>query len=112
MDKITKYQQIILEVLKRYASIKKNLTPLIKSHLIIDKENHHYQLLSMGWQKNQHVFTVAFHVEIIGEKVWIQQNNTDVMIADELCESGILKSDIVLGFIPEKVREATGFAVE
>ena len=33
------------------------------------------------------------------------------MIADELMEKGVPKSDIVLGFVPEKVRGSEGFAV-
>jgi hypothetical protein len=111
MDKIMHYQQIICELLQRYASIKKSLTPLVKSHLVLDKENHHYQLISMGWHNHKHIFTIVFHFDIIDGKVWIQQNNTDALIADELCEAGIPKSDIILGFIPEKVRHSSGFAI-
>ena len=56
------------------------------------------------------VITVALHFDLINDKVWIQQKNTDILIADELVERGISKSDIVLGFIPEKVRHYEGFA--
>jgi XisI protein len=112
MDKIAHYQQIICDILQEYANIKKSLTPHVKSHLIIDKENHQYQLLSIGWHNNKYVYTVAFHFNIVNGKVWIQQNNTDSLIADEIVEKGIPKSDIVLGFIPEKTRVYSGFASE
>ncbi len=111
MDKISKYADILVSVLNDYASIRKSLTPDIKSSMVIDRENHHYQLLSIGWHKGKFVYTVAFHFSILGGKIWIQQNNTDAMIADELMERGVPKSDIVLGFVPERVRGETGFAV-
>lgn len=112
MDKINQYQNIICSVLEEYAKIEKTLTPNVKSHLIIDESNHHYQLISIGWHKKKYIYTVAFHISISNDKVWIQQNNTDVLIADELEEKGIQKSDIILGFIPEKYRSHTGFAVQ
>ena len=111
MDTITKYEQILIATLETYASIKKSLTPSIKAQTMIDKEGGHYQLLSIGWHNDRFVYVVALHFDMINGKVWIQQNNTDVLIADELVEKGIPKSDIILGFIPEKMRSYEGFAV-
>lgn len=104
MDNTLKYQQIIIDLLQRYASIKKTLTPDVKAQLIIDKENQQYQLLSIGWHNHKYIYLVAFHLSIVADKIWIHQNNTDVLIADELAEQGIPKTDMVLGFVPEKVR--------
>jgi hypothetical protein len=111
MDKVTKYQEIICKILGEYASIKKTITPDIKSYLIIDKESHNYQLIAIGWHNNKYVYTVAFHFTIINEKLWIQQNNTDALIADELCALGVEKNDIILGFIPAARRHYTGFGI-
>jgi XisI protein len=110
MDKVAEYQHVICTLLKEYAGIKKSLMPNVKNQMMVDKENHHYQLLSIGWHRDRFVYTVAFHFDIIDPKIWIQQNNTDRLIADELCEMGIPKSDIVLGFLQEAVRIHTGFA--
>jgi hypothetical protein len=111
MDKTTKYQQIICDILQEYASIRKSLTPDVHSQMLIDTVRNHYQLLSIGWHNNRYVYTVAFHFDIINDKIWIQQNNTDVLIADELIDKGVSRSDIVLGFVPEKARSLEGFAV-
>jgi hypothetical protein len=111
MEKISKYENLIIELLNEYASIRKTLTPDVKAQVILDHSNRHYQLLSIGWHHNKFVYTVAFHFDIINEKIWIQQNNTDVLIANELVERGVPKSDIVIGFIPEKARSFEGFAV-
>ena len=111
MDKVNQYQQIICDFLKEYAAIKKSLTPNVKAETLIDKDNHHYQLIAIGWHNNRFVYTIAFHLDIINDKIWIQQNNSDILIADELVERGVAKSDIVLGFLSEKARSHSGFAL-
>lgn len=111
MDKTTQYESIILELLSEYADFWGS-SHGIKRRVIADKENHTYQLLSYGWQDGKrYVHNMAFHLEIIGSKIWVHQNNTEAMIADELMEKGVDKKDIVLGFIPDKDRIYTGFAV-
>jgi hypothetical protein len=51
------------------------------------------------------------HIDIKSNcKVWIQVNNTDVQIADELMELGIAREDIVLGFLHASMRSFTEFA--
>jgi hypothetical protein len=111
MDKTLKYETIIKELLEEYAAIKKTLTPDVKSQLIFDAENHQYQLLSVGWHGHKYIYVTAFHLAIEDGKVWIYQNNTEAMIADELIERGVLQSDIVLGFVAPDARIYSGFAV-
>ena len=111
MDKITKYQQILGDILKEYAQIKKSYKPDVKYQTLMDKEDNHYVLLSIGFDKQRFVYNTVFHFDIINGKVWLQQNNTDVLIADELEERGVLKSDIVLGFVPPQARSFLGFAM-
>lgn len=110
MDKIARYQTIILDILQEYEQIERSLTPEVKYYAVADKEKQHYVLLAMGFHQQRFVYHSVFHFDIIDGKVWIQQNNTDVLIADELEERGVLKSDIVLGFIPPHARTYTGFA--
>ena len=50
-------------------------------------------------------------IDIINEKIWIQQNNTEAKIVDELLERGVLREDIVLGFQHPQTRAISGFAV-
>lgn len=110
MDKITHYQNILSELLNEYGNIQKTLTPLVKNQMIIDRERNQFQLLSVGWHNDRYIYTVAFHFVIIENKIWLQQNNTDVLIADELVARGVPASDIVLGFIAPDVRAYSGFA--
>ena len=109
MDKIKKYQDIICDILNEYSAVKR-IPAEVKGQKMIDKENNHYQLISIGWHKNRFTYQTAFHFDIIGDKIWIQQNNTDIMIADKLIENGVDKEDIVLGFIEPTMRRYSGFA--
>ena len=110
MNKITKYQQTIIDLLNEYAQLG-NSSAGLSRQVIVDKDRNHFQLVTVGWREGKHfVYIVAFHFDIIDGKVWIQQNNTEAQIADELVERGIPKTDIVIGFQSPKVRELSGFA--
>jgi hypothetical protein len=50
-------------------------------------------------------------LDIIDGKIWIQQNNLEELIVDELEAKGVEKSEIVLAFLPPEMREFSGFAV-
>lgn len=111
MDTIKQYQDIIIGFLKEYAAIPYANTPNIEKQIISDKENHHYQLVAIGWEKDVFVHDTLFHFDIKAGKVWIQQNWTELQIADELISRGVSPSDIVLGFQPPYVRAVSGFAL-
>lgn len=112
MGKVKKYEEAILNFLNTYAKEMYSHDPSgVETFVITDKENHHYQLLRVGWNGSRHVFFCAFHFDIKDGKVWIQVNNTEEMVGDELVGRGIPKSDIVLAFHPEDMRQYTGFAV-
>ena len=44
MDKLKKYQDILVDYLSEYAKIKPANLPNIESSTIIDRENNHFQL--------------------------------------------------------------------
>ena len=110
MDKITKYQNIIIDFLNERAKPTKGADPNIRREVIIDKESNNFQLLHIGWKSAYYQFFVAFHFSIINEKVWLQWNRTEYEVVDFLMEKGVPKQDIVLGLKPPYVREDTGFA--
>jgi hypothetical protein len=110
MDKLTQHSQIVQALLAEYAAIPTRLTPSVQTQLLADTQHHHYQLLRIGWHDRRFVHTIMFHFDLVGDKIWIQQNNTDVLIADELIEHGVSRSDIVLGFLSEAARPHSGFA--
>jgi hypothetical protein len=110
MDRLDTYRQVIRNVLHPYTQIVyANVTA--KNRQIFDPETDRYIILSEGWDRQQHLHSCLIHVEIIDEKVWIQLDNTEDGVAEELIQAGIPKQDIVLGFHEPEVRQYTGFAV-
>ncbi len=111
MDKIKKYQEIIISLLEEYAAIPPSYPTTLRDELILDTQRNHFQLITVGWEDQRFVHEAIFHLDIIDEKVWIQQNNSEAKLTDELMDRGIPKSDIVLGFQHPSVRVHSGFAV-
>lgn len=111
MEKLKKYEAMILALLEEYARDWNKGDKSIRSQVIADKENNHYQLIRIGWKNDQdYIHNCVFHLEIIDEKVWIQENRTDILIAEELVASGIPKQDIVLGLLPPSLRADSEYA--
>ena len=111
MDKISTYQNIITTLLEEYAAIPPSYPTSLRDELIIDTLCNQFQLITVGWEGNQFVHEAIFHLDIIDGKVWIQQNNSEAKLTDELIKRGVAKSDIVLGFQHPESRVHSGFAV-
>lgn len=110
MAEVNKYQDSILKVLEEYKGRFKKTSKDIQALIVADKENHHYQLLWLGWDGKRHIFTVTAFLSIINGKIWVQHDSTEAGIANMLVEEGILKTDIVLGYFPSDHRALTEFA--
>lgn len=99
MDKIEEYKAIIKKVLHQHASgYQIPNTEEYSEQLIVDDEHGHYLLMGVGWQQYKRLHGINLHIDIIGDKVYIQQDWTERGIALELEEHGIPKKDIVLAF--------------
>ena len=113
MEKIERYQNLIVEILEEYAAVKPANMVEYENQVLVDYEHNHYQLLTTGWnKKGQFIHLINFHFDIKPTgKIWLMANNTDVLIAQELVKKGVPKEDIVLGFQPPSLRPQTDYAI-
>lgn len=111
MDKVAAYQDTLRTFLSECAATPYALQPGLKKQVIADTTGNHFQLMSVGWDRDVFTCHIVLHFDIVGGKVWIQQNNTEMLVADELVQRGVPQSDIVLGFQPPYARSYSGFAV-
>lgn len=110
MDKIAKYQAAILEILEAYAKIEyANISG--QNYVIADKENHRYQVVTLGWQGKKYVHDCPIHFDIINNKIWIQRNMTEWDFEDWFRKYGIKNEEIVLGFLSPTMRSYSDYAV-
>jgi hypothetical protein len=63
MDKLTKYQQIIQQLLQEYAAYSSQDQD-VETQLISDTQNHHYQLVHVGWKNQRRVYGCILHLDI------------------------------------------------
>ncbi|WP_072622224.1 XisI protein [Spirulina major] len=110
MDILDSYRQIVRELLTDYAVI-----PIangqIDCYTIFDLQNDHYQVMNVGWDGYRRVYGCILHLAIKNGKVWVEQNMTEMKVAQELMERGVSKNDIVLGFQAPEIRQYTDYAV-
>jgi hypothetical protein len=104
------YANIVETVLNVYTSI-----PYAHGDLtceaIFDRARGRFVLMTLGWDDDERVHHSLVHIDMVGDKVWIQTDNTEHGVAPELVEAGIPKSDIVLAFRPPELRKFTDYAV-
>ena len=112
MERIDILQKAIIAVYEEYAAyLRGSNYSSINYQLIIDEKNRHYQLVAVGWKNDKRVFNVIFQSDIMGDKIWIQEDNTEDGLAGLLGEKGISKREMVLAYFPEYHRKYTEYAV-
>ena len=110
MDKLTRYRDIIRDIIRERANVKFSRGD-IRAVPSIDPIGDHYQLFHVGWDEHRRIHGCVLHVDIIENKFWIQYDGTSAPVAEELLEAGVPADDIVLAFQPVELRPYTDFAV-
>lgn len=109
-SKIAHYRSIIMNILQHYASIRyANIEGA--NEMIMDEQQHRYQVVTIGWQGYKRIHTSTLHFDIRDGKIWIQSDQTEHGIANDLLEQGVPKSDIVLAYQLPRIQRDLGFAL-
>ena len=111
MDPLDPWRAAIESILTKHAS-EPYAHGDIRSKVVFDRANDSYLVMDVGWNGYDRIHDALIHVEIIGDKLWIQADGTEDGIADDLVTAGIPRDHIVLGFKPPDVRPYTDFAAE
>jgi hypothetical protein len=111
MDKISQYREMIKTVLTEQAQFKPVNLPDVQNQLVFDEKNDQYQLLRIGFEGWTRVYYCVFNVDIIDQKVWLQEDTTDAPLVLKLEQAGIPKSDLVLAFHAPVKRTLSGYGI-
>jgi hypothetical protein len=112
MDKLTKYRNLVKKFLTEYVELdNRRPSPGVEHLLIADDEGGHYIWLNLGWSKGERLNSPTIHIRLKNEKIWIEEDWTDIGIANQLIEAGVPKEDIVLALHAPEMRRYTEFAV-
>ncbi|MEX2173995.1 MAG: XisI protein [Pirellulaceae bacterium] len=110
MVEVNDYSGILRRIIQHYAQFKSAVGE-IETEVIIDETLGHFELMRSGWINGRRVHGALIHVDIRGEKIWIQHDGTEEGIAPELVAAGVPKDKIVLAFKSPEMRKYTDFAV-
>jgi hypothetical protein len=110
MDTLSLYRQAVERVLLPYTEIPYAHGDL-RCEAVFDRERDRYVLLTLGWITGKRVHFPLVHISLVAGKVWIEKDNTEDGVAEELVDAGIPKSHIVLAFHSPEVRQHTEYAV-
>lgn len=96
------YQQCVKKLLSQYESLKDEDS---KIELIFDDERMHYMALWVGWHEYKRIHQCAVHIDIVGDRIFIECNDTEDPLVAELVEMGVSQDNISLNFIHPKKSE-------
>ncbi len=66
--------------------------------VVCDDASGNYLVLMLGWEGYNRLDAPVIHIRLKDGKVWLEEDNTDALIAEQLVEAGIPKEEIVLAF--------------
>ena len=110
-DTLKHWRQTIKKILTDLAAIPFPEVVTMTAKTVFDEMSDVYLVVVEGWQGVRRLHGCMAHVEIKGDKIWIQLDGTEQGLATDLLAAGIPKDCIVLGFKSPHSRAATEFAV-
>lgn len=110
MAEVNDFKRFVREIIEHYAQFRSAVGE-VDTEVVIDESQGHFELMRSGWINGYQVHGTLIHVDIGGDKIWIQHDGTEEGVANELVERGVPKENIVLAFKSPELRKLTGFAV-
>jgi hypothetical protein len=108
---LNQWRRTIRQILTELAAIPFPEVVAMTAKAVFDETADVYLVVVEGWQDVKRLHGCLVHVEIKGDKIWIQQDGTERGVATELLTAGIPRECIVLGFKSPHGRRFTQFAV-
>jgi hypothetical protein len=110
-DTLNQWRRTIKRILSDLAAIPFPEVVTMTAKTVFDETADVYLVIVEGWQGVRRLHGCLVHVDIKGDKIWVQQDGTEDGVVADLQAAGIPKECIVLGFKSPQSRSHTQFAV-
>jgi hypothetical protein len=110
MDALESYRAAVERVLTEYARFLTTDAEIV-CETVFDRASDHYLMVEVGWEDGYRIYGPLLHIDILGGKLWIQQDGTEDSVAGELVAAYVPKDRIVLGFRTPSLRAPSEFAI-
>jgi hypothetical protein len=111
MDKISQYREAIKQVLNEFIDYISGSPSSTDTVMVADDEQQVYTVFDLGWENGRRIQIMPVLIRIVGDKVYVEEDNTDYGFVDRLLEADIPAKDMVLAWHPPDMRPYTEFAV-
>ena len=93
MDQVssTDYPRIIRGIVEHYAQFKPSAGE-VEVEVVIDEVAGHYELLHTGWANGYRIHGAVIHIDVRGDKIWVQHDGTEDGITQQLLNAGIRRA--------------------
>jgi len=109
MEAASHYRHIIMRVLSDLAEA--SAYGEVETLPLFDTARDNYLVLDAGWDGVRRLHRIIAHLRMRNGKIWVEADNTDTRIVQQLLDAGIPKEAIVLAFYSPQKRPLTEFAV-
>ncbi len=109
METLSHYRQVITTILSDLAEA--TAQDEVEALALFDSTHDNYLLLAAGWDGVRRIHHIIAHLRIRNDKIWVEADNTDAKIVQQLLDSGVPREAIVLAFYSPHKRALTEFAV-
>jgi hypothetical protein len=110
MDKANHFRTIIEQVLTAHTKAPPSIGE-VQFQAVFDRDHDHYLLVQVGWGPQKRIYGTIAHIDLVGDKLWIQYDGIEEGVANQLRDVGIPADHIILGYRIPEVRRQTGYAV-
>jgi hypothetical protein len=77
----------------------------IRTLTVFDREHGQFLLLDEGWRGYSRIHSLWLHIELRDGQFWIQEDGTEIGVANKLVDAGVPPERIVLAFNAPAIRE-------
>ena len=109
METLSHYRQVITTILSELAEA--TAQDGVEALALFDSTHDNYLLLAAGWDGVRRIHHIIAHLRMRNDKIWVEADNTDAEIVQQLLDSGVPREAIVLAFYSPHKRALTEFAV-
>ena len=109
METLSHYRQVITSVLSDLAET--TAQGDLETLTLFDTAHDNYLLLAVGWDGARRIHHIIAHLRIRNGKIWVEAENTDAELVNQLLDRGVTNQAIVLAFYSPQKRSMTEFAV-
>ena len=109
MDMLSHYPRLITSILSDLAEA--TARDGVEAIPLFDSPHDNYLLVAAGWEGVRRIHHIVAHLRIRNGKIWVEADNTDAEIVQQLLDNGVPSAAIVLAFYSPNKRALTDFAV-